>query len=70
MVIIFHFVGSKIITIKDNAKKKKDPVGKRFCADLKYLIDNTDSDKNTDGEEIDVTHRYSNSIKGKEAYKS
>ena len=34
MVIIFHFVGSKIITIKDNGKKKKDPVGKRFCAIL------------------------------------
>lgn len=38
--------------------KKKEPAGKRFCANLKSLIDfihNTDSEKNTDDEEIDVT---------------
>ena len=39
-------------------EKKKEPAGKRLCANLKSLIDfidNTDSEKNTDDEEIDVT---------------
>ena len=53
--IIFHFVGSKIITKKNNGKKKKEPAGKRFYANLKSLINNTDNDKNNGDEEIDVT---------------
>lgn len=46
----------KIIT--KNNSGKNEPAGKRFCANLKSLIDftdDTDSEKNTDDEEIDVT---------------
>ena len=46
-MFIIHFLGTKTITKKNNGKKKKEPAGKRFCANLKSLIDNTDSDKNT-----------------------
>ena len=37
--IIIHFVGSKIIAEKNSGKKKKEPAGKRFHANLKSLID-------------------------------
>ena len=43
----------KIIT--KNNSGKNEPAGKRFCANLKNLTDNTDSEKNIDDEEIDVT---------------
>lgn len=38
-IFIIHFVGSKIIAEKNSGKKKKEPAGKRFHANLKSLID-------------------------------
>ena len=41
--------------MKKNNSGKNESAGKRFCANLKNFTDNTDSEKNIDDEEIDVT---------------